>query len=394
MCRRVRAAASALVVAGLMGGAGCALELVPQTAAPASSPRHAGGDTWASEPSSRWTISITPDTGEDEAATQPITSAAAIPPAVPVRSEALAPQAAATGAQPEIHVASDAAGDDTADGVGSDEDVSRVTLAEHAAPPPEAPSVQPSPPAPRADALPTYVSSRSVTPGAAPVSIEPDQADAPAPLAETASSPRVAAVQPTRAAAAPQMPYVIEPPRRGGGEPGDAASDDLLDPEYRIGVEDLLDVSLLGEAELQHVTMRVSPRGTVDFPYAGTLTAAGLSVDEFRSALLEKLDDYYVSPQVTVFLREYRSRMVHILGEVPRPGPFKLTHRNTVMEVLSRAGGFTPLANKSDVQIIRSDAAGKRIIHVDVNEIIDDGRIDLDIPLESGDVINVPERLF
>ena len=180
----------------------------------------------------------------------------------------------------------------------------------------------------------------------------------------------------------------VEPLRRGGGEPrdpADAASDELLDPEYRIGVEDLLDVSLLGEPELQHVTMRVSPRGTVDFPFAGTLTAAGLSVDEFRDTLLEKLDDYYVAPQVTVFLREYRSRMVHIL---------KLTHRNTLMEVLSRAGGFTPLANKGDVQIIRSDSAGKRIIRVDVNEIIDDGRIDLDIPLESGDVINVPERLF
>ncbi|MBK7976120.1 MAG: polysaccharide biosynthesis/export family protein [Deltaproteobacteria bacterium] len=388
MRRLVRAAAGSLLLAAAAGGAGCALELMPQGAAPASSPRHGGGDTWASEPSSRWTISIKPDTGEEEggAATAaqpaPVETAAAIPPAVPVRSEPLAP---APAAQPEIHVASLAETDAEAAETSptTDGDVSRVPVLE--VPPVERTSTA---------ELPTYVSSRAT---AAPsAELAADERDGSL-VAAAPSAPAPSVTTPGRATASARAPYVIEPPRRGGGEPrdpADAASDELLDPEYRIGVEDLLDVSLLGEPELQHVTMRVSPRGTVDFPFAGTLTAAGLSVDEFRDTLLEKLDDYYVAPQVTVFLREYRSRMVHILGEVPRPGPFKLTHRNTLMEVLSRAGGFTPLANKGDVQIIRSDSAGKRIIRVDVNEIIDDGRIDLDIPLESGDVINVPERLF
>jgi polysaccharide export outer membrane protein len=219
----------------------------------------------------------------------------------------------------------------------------------------------------------------------------------PAPAAAPPAAPAPEAAAPPRKVAHPveeARSYVVEPPATGGGEPGGPIEEELLDPEYRIGVEDLLEVSLLGEPDLQRVAMRVSPRGTVDFPYAGTVPAAGLTVDEFRRGLLEKLDAYYVAPQVTVFLREYRSRMVHILGEVPRPGPFKLTHRNTLMEVLSRAGGFTPLADKSDVQVIRQDAAGKRIIKVNVNAIIDDGRIDLDLPLESGDVINVPERFF
>lgn len=387
--RLVRASTGSLVAALVLCGSGCALELVPQGTAPLSTPRHGATDTWASEPSSRWTISIQPDTGEDEASSErvQVPSAAVIPDAAPVRSEPLAPAPAAPiatpSAQPEIHVATvteiEEQGADLADAsLGTESPLSRVATRAVTPAEPEAAS-RPAP-----VELPTYVSSRSApAPGD---DLTADDRDEPS---AAASAPHVAA--------ATQAPYVIEPPRRGGGEPrdpSDAASDDLLDPEYRIGVEDLLDVSLLGEPELQHVTMRVSPRGTIDFPFAGTLTAAGLSVDEFRNALIEKLDDYYVAPQVTVFLREYRSRMVHILGEVPRPGPFKLTHRNTLMEVLSRAGGFTPLANKSDVQIIRSDAAGKRIIRVDVNEIIDDGRIDLDIPLESGDVINVPERLF
>ncbi len=224
------------------------------------------------------------------------------------------------------------------------------------------------------------------------------EASAPAPVTPPAPAlPTDVSSRSTPPEAGARGGYVIEPPAYGGGEPRDPADTsaaDLLDPEYRIGVEDLLDVSVLGESDLQHLALRVSPRGTVDFPYAGTLTAAGLTVDEFRNELIEKLVDYFVAPQLTVFLREYRSRMVHVLGEVPRPGPFKLTHRNTLMEVLSRAGGFTPLANKSDVQVIRQDSAGKRVIRVDVNAIIDDGQLDLDIPLEAGDVINVPERIF
>lgn len=166
------------------------------------------------------------------------------------------------------------------------------------------------------------------------------------------------------------------------------------DGEYRIGPDDLLEVSVVGEPEITGMALRVSSRGFVDIPYAGSLQAAGLTVDEFRRVLEVKLDEFYVRPQVVVSLREYRSRMVHLLGEVSRPGPFKLTHGNTLMEVVSRAGGFTPLADLSDVQIIRTGGGGKRVIRIDVNDIMDEGRMDLDPLLEAGDVIRVPERLL
>ncbi len=361
-------AASALLCAVALGSGGCAVAFAPpldswdSPAPQAPSAADAGG-------TSRWSISIQPDTDDASAENAPAAVAAAEtkPQAAPAAPEPTAPKAAtpkATAPSVEPPKAAMAVRPDPEAATS----VASVVSAPPSTPLPPSPVAAPGAPEKTneaaGDGLPTYVSPRSK----------------PAHPVEEAQR------------------YVVQPPATGGGESreaGDAGPDDeLLDPEYRIGVEDLLDVSVLGEPDLQHVTLRVSPRGTVDFPYAGTIPAAGLSVDEFRGGLVQKLDDYYVAPQVTVFLREYRSRMVHILGEVPRPGPFKLTHRNTLMEVLSRAGGFTPLADKSAVQIIRQDSAGKRVIRVDVNQIIDDGRLDLDIPVESGDVINVPERFF
>ncbi len=365
--RTGRVATWCALICTCVGLAGCAVALVPQVESPRTARLADGREDAASEPTSRWTISIRPDAEEEVASPRGEDAEPEGETASPVAHEPASSAAARPVAPPASTLETDAA-----------VEASKPTEPREALPTPlpmqmeiaseepsltvatsASPSVELPPPSP----LPTYVSSRAKAPQ------HRDDGSR----------------------------YVIEPPAHGGGEPrdpADTAAADPLDPEYRIGVEDLLDVSVLGEADLQHLTLRVSPRGTVDFPYAGMLTAAGLTVDEFRSALVEKLSDYYVAPQLSVFLREYRSRMVHVLGEVPRPGPFKLTHRNTLMEVLSRAGGFTPLANKSDVQVIRQDSAGKRVIRVDVNAIIDDGQLDLDIPLEAGDVINVPERLF
>ncbi len=363
--RSCRVSSWCALLLACVGFTGCAVALVPQTESPRAARLADGREEGAIEPTSRWTISIRPDAEEEAspnaAAAEPEREAA-LPVAHEPASLASARPVAPAASSLETDIATEASETAEPHEAPRTSEPVQVEIAREEPSPTVATSVSPSVEPPVPSPLPTYVSPRAKAPEA--------RQDG--------------------------KRYVIEPPAYGGGEPRDPAdtASDALDPEYRVGVEDLLDVSVLGEADLQHLALRVSPRGTVDFPYAGTLTAAGLTVDEFRNALVEKLADYYVAPQLTVFLREYRSRMVHVLGEVPRPGPFKLTHRNTLMEVLSRAGGFTPLANKSDVQVIRQDSAGKRVIRVDVNAIIDDGQLDLDIPLEAGDVINVPERIF
>lgn len=163
---------------------------------------------------------------------------------------------------------------------------------------------------------------------------------------------------------------------------------------YRIGAEDILDIRVYGEPDLNAVA-RVSSEGTVVLPLIGQLAASGLTTEELTAKITATLKDGYLkSPQVMVLLQQYRQAMVHIMGEVSAPGPYRLTHHNTLMELISKAGGFTPVAKRSQVRIIRQGQQGENIIIVDTTKIIDEGRLDEDLSLSPGDIIVVPERFF
>ena len=169
---------------------------------------------------------------------------------------------------------------------------------------------------------------------------------------------------------------------------------DAVPAGYRIGAEDILDIRVYGEPDLNAV-VRVSSEGTVVLPLIGKLAASDLTTEELTEKITATLKDGYLkSPQVMVLLQQYRQAMVHIMGEVSAPGPYRLTHHNTLMELISKAGGFTPVAKRSQVRIIRQGRQGENIIIVDTTKIIDEGRLDEDVSLSPGDIIVVPERFF
>jgi len=164
--------------------------------------------------------------------------------------------------------------------------------------------------------------------------------------------------------------------------------------EYRIGHEDILDIRVYGEPDL-NVVVRVSSEGSIVLPLIGKVGASGLTTEELTQKITATLKSGYLkSPQVMVFLQQYRQTMVHIMREVSAPGPFRLTHHNTLMELISKAGGFTPVAKRSQVRIIRHGREGENIITVDTTKITEKGRLDEDVSLAPGDIIVVPERFF
>ena len=163
---------------------------------------------------------------------------------------------------------------------------------------------------------------------------------------------------------------------------------------YRIGSEDIVDIRVYGEPELTAVA-RVSSEGLIVLPLIGTLSAAGLTTEELTHKITAMYKKGYLKrPQVMVLLQQYRQTMVHIMGEVSAPGPYRLTHQNTLIELISKAGGFTPVAKRSEVRIIRPGREGENVIHIDAAKIIDDGRLDLDVLLQPGDLVVVAERFF
>jgi polysaccharide export outer membrane protein len=105
-----------------------------------------------------------------------------------------------------------------------------------------------------------------------------------------------------------------------------------------------------------------------------------------------KDQEYIKNPQVSVFVKEYRSKKVSVLGQVKKPGTFSYEEGMSVIEAISTAGGFTAMARENDTTVTRIIDGKKRRFHIPVKSI-GEGQ-SANFVLQPGDIIFVPERVF
>lgn len=175
-----------------------------------------------------------------------------------------------------------------------------------------------------------------------------------------------------------------------------AETDATTDPSgYTIGPENVLQIDVYyGRDEELSRKARVSSKGNITFPLLGEVEVEGLTVGEVEKKIAFLLDrDYIINPQVSVFIEEYST--VSILGQVKEPGNYEIKGKLSVVELISKAGGFTKIAARNNVSVIRENKDGNKTkILVKVNDIINKGKEDDDIPLKPGDIVTVPESFF
>ena len=160
--------------------------------------------------------------------------------------------------------------------------------------------------------------------------------------------------------------------------------------EYRIGPKDLLEISVFGVQDLNK-TVRVSEDGKITLPLIGEVSVEGLTKTEIEKILSQLLQEKYIqNPQVTVFIREYQSKKVSVIGAVRTPGPYELLGRQTVLQIISQAGGITNEAG-DEIVILRElpDGTGTSL-HLLIDDLILKGDAKLNVPLEPNDVISIP----
>ncbi|MBS2015859.1 MAG: polysaccharide biosynthesis/export family protein [Deltaproteobacteria bacterium] len=170
----------------------------------------------------------------------------------------------------------------------------------------------------------------------------------------------------------------------------------LPDPvvNSQVGPGDLLEVVVVGEEKLPH-DYEIQPDGTLDFPYTQGIKAAGLEPREIAKAVADKLVEakFLVSPQVQVKVKAFNSKKIQIIGQVTKPGPLPYQDGMTLVQAISAAGWFTPLADTNRIQLIRLTRDGKSVnAVVSVDAITDNARPD--VKLQQGDTIKVDQRLF
>jgi len=129
--------------------------------------------------------------------------------------------------------------------------------------------------------------------------------------------------------------------------------------DYIIGAGDLLAISALDVSELEKVRVRVGAEGFVRLPLIGTIKARGLTARQLESEIADRLGAKYVhDPEVSVFIEEYRSQRVAVLGEVNKPGVYEVSEKRTLTDMLAQAGGLAPTADQV-VYVLRKTANAK-----------------------------------
>ena len=165
--------------------------------------------------------------------------------------------------------------------------------------------------------------------------------------------------------------------------------------EYRVGVNDVLDISVLRPEEFTLRTI-VSPDGFVSFPYIGSIFVKGMTLSGLQQQIQKKLADGYLQyPVVSVVLVESRSRYFFVYGEVQTPGAYVIEDNMTVFKALAVAGGFTKFGASSRVKILRPKKAGPgyETFKVNLKDIMN-GSKEADILLNAGDVVVISEGIF
>lgn len=142
----------------------------------------------------------------------------------------------------------------------------------------------------------------------------------------------------------------------------DQAAPAVVPQEYRIGPEDLIEISVFEAPELNRA-VRVSAGGEISLPLLGAVQAAGLTPRELEFVLEELLRRTYMKdPHVGVFIREMESHSVSVFGAVKKPGVFQVRGTKTLIEVLSLAEGLAEDAGDTVIVMRGGGYSGAQVL--------------------------------
>lgn len=162
---------------------------------------------------------------------------------------------------------------------------------------------------------------------------------------------------------------------------------DVID--YRIGPEDVLDISVWNNAAVSR-TVPVRPDGKISLPLVNDVQAGGLTPTQLRTVLIKKLSEFVPSPEVSVIVREVHSFKVSVIGEVKKTGRHELKGRATVLDILAMAEGFGEFAGRGRIVVLRPEGKTMRQIPFNYNKVVSNNGALENFFLQPGDIIVVP----
>src|SRR5918992_5742918 len=130
----------------------------------------------------------------------------------------------------------------------------------------------------------------------------------------------------------------------------------VLAKDYRIGVDDLVQISVWDNPELS-VTVPVRPDGKISVPIIGDVQVGGLTSQEAAASIRDRLSVYIRDPQVAVILTDLRSHQyltrVRVTGAVAKPTSIPHRPGMTVLDLVLEAGGINEFAAPDNTKLVQ-----------------------------------------
>ncbi len=162
--------------------------------------------------------------------------------------------------------------------------------------------------------------------------------------------------------------------------------------DYVLRTGDLLWITVF-EAQELNTQARTGSSGTITLPLLGSLEVVGLTIREAA----RKIEDLYRAkylqdPHVNIFVQEQHGRKITVVGAVKKPGTFEFPARRNLLDALALAEGLDEKAGRTiQVRRVADRPDNPNIFLVDLEELVKKGRTDLNMEIQGGDVIFVPE---
>ncbi len=166
-------------------------------------------------------------------------------------------------------------------------------------------------------------------------------------------------------------------------------------PSHVLVPGEFVQIKVFQEPDLD-TAVRIPGDGIVNFPLIGEVSLAGQSVQQAMRVIHDRLQSrFLVNPQVSIAVLEPAKQLITILGQVQRPGTYRLPEQQglDLLQVIGLAGGYTRLADPGRIMIKRRINGSEKIIRLDGKRLAR-GESGEPFAVRTGDVITVGERLF
>jgi len=156
---------------------------------------------------------------------------------------------------------------------------------------------------------------------------------------------------------------------------------------YIVGPEDVLEINVWGYEELKSV-VTVRSDGRINYAMLGEIIVSGLTTEQIKETIAMRLKAFIPDPQVNVDVKEFKSRRVLVIGNVPNPGPYNLIGTVKLLDILVKAGWNAQTSKVREVVIMREDGS---TIKINLNKLLLEGDLNQNIILQKNDTIFLPD---